>query len=456
MEVSVSSDPTETDIKNNNPGAESSEEIFLEEQQYLAPGVQSIGLHSRLVIDHGKGVYLTDVNGKTYLDFYSGVTVGSLGHCHPRYAAALQKQLDRVTFTSFCTKQRLAFLKKLAGIAPGALKRTQLYSGGSEAVEAALRLARAYTGKFEVIGFWGGFHGKTGGVLGLVGDTFKHQHGPQAPGCFSTPYANCSRCPFQTKHPECSFLCLEYLRRKIRHETTGSIAAIIVEPVQGTSGNVVPPPGYMNALQSVAREFEALLIADEMITGFGRTGKMFGVEHDGVAPDIMTLGKGMGGGFPVSALISTDEIVAALPFSLPSASSSSYGGNPLAAAAVRVTLDTILDEDLVENSRRVGDWIQEQLRSWAPNYSFMGRLQGRGLMIGLDLVRDKTSGEPWSAAACGEMFQNGLRDGIILMISSSALRINPALTITQEEAALALDKLKKLFDEAEEGKLFLR
>ena len=183
---------------------------------------------------------------------------------------------------------------------------------------------------------------------------------------------------------------------------------------------------------------------------------MFGVEHDGVAPDIMTLGKGMGGGFPVSALISTDEIVAALPFSLPSASSSSYGGNPLAAAAVRVTLDTILDEDLAENSRRVGDWIQEQLRSWAPNYSFMGRLQGQGLMIGLDLVRDKTSGEPWSAAACGEMFQKGLQDGIILMISSSALRINPALTITQEEAALALDKLKKLFDEAEEGKLFLR
>jgi len=449
-------EPMETDSHRSPLGIETSERIFQEEQQFLAPGVQSISLHSRLVIDRGSGVFLTDVNGRTYLDFFSGVTVGSLGHCHPRYAAAMKEQVDRVTFGSFCTPHRAVFLKRLAEVAPGNLKRTQLYSGGSEAVEAAIRLAKAYTKKFETIGFWGGFHGKTGGVLGLVGDKFKHRHGPQGTGTYLSPYANCSRCPFDAEHPSCSFLCVEFLRKKIRHETMGATAAIIVEPIQGTAGNVVPPPGFLHALQSVARDQEALLIADEMITGFGRTGKLFGVEHDGIFPDIMTLGKGMGGGFPVSALISTDEIVSAEPFCLPSASSSSYGGNPLASAAARVTLDTILEEGLVENSRMVGEEILATLRAWKSRYPFIGRLQGRGLMIGLDLVRDPSTGEPWSAKACGEFFQRALREGIILMISSSALRINPALTISREEASLGLKKLEKLFEDAQQDRLFLR
>lgn len=433
-----------------------SEKIFLEEQEYLAPGIQSISLNSRLVVDHGKGVFLTDVNGKTFLDFYSGVTVGSLGHCHPRYTAALQKQLATVTFGSFTTVHRLEFLKRLAQVSPGTLSRTQLYSGGAEAVEAAIRLAKAYTRKFEVIGFWGGFHGKTGGVLGLVGDSFKHGHGPMYPGLHLAPYANCYRCPFQTTYPACSFLCVDFLRRIIRHQTAGSLAAILVEPIQGTAGNVVPPPGYLSALQSVARDFGALLIADEMITGFGRTGKLFGVEHDGVVPDIMTMGKGIGAGFPVSALISTNEIVQAKPFSLPSASSSSYGGNPLAAAAVRTTLEIILEENLVDNSRRVGAWLLDRIQEMEPRYPFVGRVQGRGLLIGVELVRCKKSKQPLSGRAGQAIFQLGLQEGVILMVSSSALRLNPALTLSSEEAALGLEKLKNIFDQVEREALHLQ
>ena len=440
------------------PGAAKtlSEQIFTEEQKYLAPGVQSMCLNSRLVIDHGKGVHLTDVNGKTYLDFFSGVTVGSLGHCHPTYTAALKEQLDKVTFGSFTTKPRADFLKRLAEVAPGDLKRTQIYSGGAEAVEAAIRLSKAYTDHFEIIGFWGGFHGKTGGVLGLVGDKFKHNHGPTAPGIHLTPYANCYHCPFKATHPECSFLCVEFLRKTIRYETAGSIAAILVEPVQGTSGNVVPPEGYMQALQSVAKENGALLIADEMITGFGRTGRLFGVEYDGIVPDIITMGKGMGAGFPVSGLISTDEIVATEPFCLPSASSSSYGGNPMASAAARVTLDVILEEKLVENSRNVGTWILDRLREMEPRYPFMGRIQGRGLLIGAELVRDKQSKEPLSGRASQAIFQLGLEAGIILMISSSALRINPALTISEQEAAHGLEILEKILDKVEQEKIHLQ
>lgn len=429
------------------------ERAFRLEERFLAPGAQSISINSRLVIDHAKGVYLTDLDGNTYLDFFSGVTVGSLGHCHPRYVAALSEQLRKVTFGSFTTLNRIAFLRTLAAIAPGTLKRTQLYSGGAEAVEAALRLAKAYTRRFEVVGFWGGFHGKTGGVLGLVGDRFKHEHGPMAPGLHLAPYANCYRCAFQANFPECGFLCVEFLRKIIRHNTTGSIAAILVEPVQGTSGNVSPPPGYLRELANVAKDCAALLIADEMITGFGRTGTMFGVDHDGVVPDIMTLGKGMGGGFPVSALISSDEILSAKPFSLPSASSSSYGGNPLAAAAARVTLETIISERLVENSRKVGSWLLEHLAPCQEAYPFVGHVRGKGLMIGVELVRDKKSKQPLSSRACQWIFQEGLDAGIVLMISASALRINPALVISQSEAEKGFDILNAIFRKIEKNRI---
>lgn len=422
-----------------------SEQFFREEQLYLAPGIQSICLHSRLVIDRGKGVYLTDVDGRTFLDFFSGVTVGSLGHCHPKYVSALKAQIEKVTFGSFTTLPRLRFLKQLAELAPGDLRRTQLYSGGAEAVEAAIRLAKAYTGRFEIIGFWGGFHGKTGGVLGLVGDRFKHQHGPMAPGLYLVPYANCYRCPFDATHPGCSFLCVEFLRKTIRHNTTGSIAAILVEPIQGTAGNVVPPPGFLKELMGVARENGALLIADEMITGFGRTGKLFGVEHEGIVPHIMTLGKGMGGGFPVSALISTDEIVSAKPFSLPSASSSSYGGNPLAAEAARATLEILIEEKLVENSRDQGDWMLAELQRMAERFPFIGQVRGKGLMIGVELVRDRKSRKPLSPQAAQAIFQIGLQERILLMITSSAIRINPALTLSREEAAEGVELLERIF-----------
>jgi 4-aminobutyrate aminotransferase-like enzyme len=455
VEVCVSSDPIRSPSHLPDPPDNRSESIFKEEERYLAPGAQSIGINSRLVIEHGRGVFLTDLDGRTFLDFFSGVTVGSLGHCHPQYVTRLKDQLEKVTFGSFTTVPRVRFLKMLADVAPGSLERSHLYSGGSEAVEAAMRLAKAYTRKFEFIGFWGGFHGKTGGVLGLIGDNFKHRRGPLAPGMHSVPYGNCYRCPFQASHPGCSLLCVEFIRKFIRHNTSGSVAGILVEPIQGTAGNVVPPPGFLRALQDVAREAEALLIADEIITGFGRTGKMFCVEHEGIVPDIMTLGKGMGGGFPVSGLISTEEIVVAEPFSHPSASSSSYGGNPLAAAACHVTLETILQEKLVENSHAVGSWLLERLHEMEARYPFIGHVRGRGLMIGVELVRDKKTKEPLSRKAARGFFQLGLQEGILLMITNSAIRINPALVISQDEANLGLEKLKKIFDTLEKDRLYL-
>ena len=265
--------------------------------------------------------------------------------------------MGKVTVGSFTTENRVALLRLIASLTPGALNRTQLYSGGAEAVEAAIRLAKSYNKKFEILSFWGGFHGKTGGVLGLIGDRFKKHWGILHPGLHLAPYADCYRCPFDMAYPGCGMFCLDFVRKIIENNTAGSLSAIIVETMQGTAGNIIPPPEFLPGLVEIARENGALLIADEMITGFGRTGMMFGSNHTGIIPDIMTIGKGMGGGFPVSGLVSTDEITAGEPFSRPSSSSSSYGGNPLASTAALATIRTILDESLVENSREVGDHL---------------------------------------------------------------------------------------------------
>jgi 4-aminobutyrate aminotransferase/(S)-3-amino-2-methylpropionate transaminase len=419
--------------------------LFTAEQEFLAPGVQRIALLSRLAMSHGEGAYLFDVDGNGYLDFYAGVTVASLGHAHPQLIAALEQQMRKLMIGSFSTENRRALVELIASLAPGDLRKTQFYSGGAEAVEAALRLARSYTKKHEVIGFWGGFHGKTGRVLGLIGDESKQGWGPLPGNTHLVPYADCYRCPFDLHYPDCGLACLDFMRRSIKNNTAGSISAIIIEPMQGTAGNVAPPPEFLPGVQDIAREVSALLIVDEIITGFGRTGKMFGCEHTGVTPDIMTIGKGMGGGFPVSGLVSTDEITSAPPFSKPSASSSSYGGNPLAAAASLATIRTIVQDGLAEHAARVGALMLDGLRALQEKYAFLGDVRGQGLLLGLDLVKDRRTKEPLSPRVTERIFQEALRRGLLLMAYFHRVRINPPLIITLEQAQEGIDILDEVF-----------
>ena len=215
--------------------------------------------------------------------------------------------------------------------------------------------------------------------------------------------------------------------------------------MQGTAGNVVPPPEFLPAIRDLAHEIGAVLIADEMITGFGRTGRWFGCNHTGVVPDVMTVGKGMGNGFPISGLISTDEIVAATPFARPSASSSSYGGNPLAAAAALATLETIVDDGLVEHAARVGARMLDRLRDMQERYRFIGDVRGVGLLIGLDLVRDRATKEPLGREVTERIFTEALRRGLLMMGYFPRVRINPPLTITQEQADAGLAILEEVF-----------
>lgn len=411
-----------------------SKALFQEEQQYIAPGLQTIALYAQLAIDGGQGASLRDVDGKEYLDLVAGIGVASLGYGHPDWAKAVAAQAAKTAVGSFTSPHRVNFLKTLASVTPKGLDRCQFYSSGAEAVEAALRLAKSKTGKFEVVGFWGGFHGKTLGVMGLLNDGFKNNYGAMAPGLHLAPYPDSRRCPFGTKEPhDCGAHCLDFLREMLKRETTGQVAAIILEPVQGTNGNVIPPAGFFAGVREIAREIGAVFISDEMITGFGRTGKMFGCDHEGVTPDMMTIGKGFGGGFPVSGVVTSSETASAKPWSNPSGSSSSYGGNPLASAACDTTLQVILRDKLVDNAAKVGAAMLKRLEEIKAKQPLIGALRGRGLMIGVDLV-DPKDGKTLDKAVCREIFEEGLKRGVLTMAYNPSLRINPPLVITEKQA----------------------
>ncbi len=421
--------------------------IFESESKYAAPGTQSVALFSKISFERGEGAILYDADGNAFIDLLAGVGVASLGYAHPRYVDAMQKQIAKLHVGSFTTPHRAELVKLLADITPGDLSRTQFYSSGAEAVEAAFRLAKAATKKQDVIGFWGGFHGKTAGVLPLLGGNFKHGLGPLMPGAYASPYANCARCEFNLRFDSCHWHCVEFLKRKIEHETANNVAAIIVEPIQGTAGNIVPPPGYLKLLRDVADQIGALLICDEMITGFGRTGRMFAIEHDNVLPDIITVGKGFGGGFPMSGVIAREGIAFSKPWANPSGSSSSYGGNPLASMAALTAIRITRDEGLVEHSRRLGEKMLMEMRRWEREIPIVSDVRGRGLMIGMDLVKPGTR-TLLDKTTTREIFDALLSRGVLAMIYNPEVRINPPLVIRESDAMEALSRMEEVLRDA--------
>jgi len=417
------------------------------EDAHVAPGLQGYALLSGIAVDHAAGSAVTDVDGNTYLDFIGGIGVGALGHSHPKIVEAIARQVAKVSVGSFTSEARVALTERVAAHAPAqGVHRLQLYTSGAEAVESALRLAKSHTGKYEFVSFWGGFHGKTLGAMSLLGSSGKVGLGPMAPGAHQIPYADCYRCPLALQHPACGVACVDVGRKQLKAASTGRIAAFIVEPMQGTSGNVVPPDDFLRAVRQLADENDALLIADEMITGFGRTGRYWGIEHSGVRPDIVTLGKAFGGGFPLSGLLTTDAISRAKPWSNPSGSSSSYGGNALGAAAGVAALGAIDDEGLVENARRVGAALLGMLQPFVDDYPFVGHVNGRGMFLGLELVRDRATKEPLSRAATERIFHELLRRGLLTMGYAPSFRLQPALTLDEATARNAVAILREVFD----------
>jgi 4-aminobutyrate aminotransferase/(S)-3-amino-2-methylpropionate transaminase len=425
------------------------------EDAHIAPGLQGYAVMAGIAVDHAEGSAVTDVDGNTFLDFIGGIGVNALGHGHPTVVDAIQKQVQKAAVGSFTSEARVDLVERLGAHEPSpGLHRVQLYSSGAEAVESALRLAKSHTGKSEMVSFWGGFHGKTMGVLSLMGSTFKDGLGPMVPGAHLIPYADCYRCPLQLEHPSCGVACAEVGRKQLKMATTHAVAAVIVEPMQGTAGNVIPPDDFLPAVRSIADELGALLIADEMITGFGRTGRYWGIDHSGVRPDIVTIGKAFGGGFPLSGLVTTDAIASAKPWSNPSGSSSSYGGNPLAAAAGAAALRAIDDERLVDNARDVGAALLAELRPFVDDYPFVGHVSGRGLFLGLELVRDRRTKEPLSRKVTRVIFDECVKRGLLTMAYAPSFRLQPALTIDHATAKNGVAILREVFDHVKQARLW--
>jgi 4-aminobutyrate aminotransferase-like enzyme len=434
------------DIRTAVPGPES-RALRAREDAHAAPGLQSYAVMAGIVVEEGRGSAVTDVDGNTYLDFIGGINVGALGHSHPKLVEALTEQAGKISVGSFTSRARVELTERLAAHPPApGVHRLQLYSGGAEAVESALRLAKCATGKYEMVSFWGGFHGKTLGVLSLMGSSFKDKLGPMAPGAHQIPYADCYRCPVGLTYPSCGIACADIGRKQVKTAAAGEVAAVVVEPMQGTAGNVVPPPEFLPAVRSLADELGALLVADEMITGLGRTGKRWGVEHTGVRPDIVTIGKAFGGGFPLSGLLTTDEIAAAKPWGNPSGSSSSYGGNPLGAAAGAAALRIIDEERLADNAAAVGGAMLKELAEFVDRYPFVGFVQGVGLLLRVELVKDKKTKEPLPRRVTERIFGECVKRGLLTMAYSASFRIQPALTIDEATARNGIAILREVFD----------
>lgn len=435
------------------PGPKS-REIRKKEDSLIAPGLQGFALLAGIAVDSARGSAVTDVDGNTLLDIIGGIGVNGLGHSHPKWVSAVRSQVEKASVGSFSSQARLELLQKLSDHAPAAgVNRAQLYSSGAEAVESALRLAKCATGKTEFVSFWGGFHGKTMGVLSLMGSDFKEGLGPMVPGAHIVPYANPYRPPVDCDSQSLTDACLELARKQVKLQSTGDIAAIIIEPMQGTAGNVIPPDDFLPAVAAWAKELGALLIVDEMITGFGRTGLFWGSDHSKVSPDIVTLGKQFGGGYPISAVLSRREIVEAKPWSNPSGSSSSYGGNPLAAAAAAAAIRIIEEEKLVESSARVGKYFLEKLKPFEEKFSLVGQVRGRGLFLAIEMVSDRTNKTPLSKAATQKIFMECLKRGLLTMSYASSFRIQPAMTIDEDTVDHAVKILEEVFTLADRERL---
>jgi 4-aminobutyrate aminotransferase-like enzyme len=395
-----------------------------------------------VVFESGKGVTLTDVDGNVYIDFSSGIYVTGLGHCHPKVTEAVQKAAgELMNAHDFTTPIKMQLLEKLAEIAMGEgskkLSGMQLYDSGTTAVEAGVRLIRAATGKFEFISFHRDFHGKTMGAVGLA--RLDVSQGLRAPGYFLVPRGYCYRCEFRQKYPECNLLCVDYIRTVIKEETAGRVAGIVLEPIQGWAGSVVPPDGWIQALRKLCDEYGILMMADEVLTCMARTGKMFAMQHWDTVPDVMTLGKGFGNGFPVTAMLVADkhkEVIEKI------SASTSYGGNPMGCAAALASIEVIEEEDLCARSAHLGEILMRRMKQLEASSPIVGEARGVGCLLGLELVKDKTTKEPFELA--GQLvYQKAFRKGLAWIPAGHILRMSPPMIMEDDVAMKAMDIIEE-------------
>ncbi len=402
---------------------------------------------SDYLMEHGEGVYLYDADGHQYIDCASGTFNLSLGYSHPEVVKALRDQVERLVHvtSTFQTGPVNELVRRLVEVTPENLTKVHLkVSGGSTANEGAVKMAQLATGRRDVVTLFRSHHGQTMMTTTMSGESFRKAPFPHLmPGVLHVPDPYCLRCFYRQTPDSCGLLCVERLHDFLDHASSGSVACVVVEPISGSGGNIVPPDGYLAALRALCDERGIALIFDEIQTGIGRVGRMFAAEHYGVRPDILTTGKGLGGSGAQVAAIVADERMSGLDADH---HSFTYGGNTLAAAAAVATLDVIARPGFLENVRDVGAYVLTRLRELAAAHPHIVDVRGLGLMIGIEI--GDADGRPHSERAQA-LAKRGMEHGLILRTSrygrGNVIKIRPPLVLTRAEADLLCDRLDALF-----------
>jgi len=434
-------------IKTALPGPEA-RKVLERDQRFIS---QSYTRVYPLVVKKAQGVWVEDVDGNRFLDFNSGIAVCNTGHCHPRVVEAIRRQAEQLIHMSgsdFYYDAQSTLAAKLSEIAPGPKeKRVFFGNSGAEAIEAALKLARYHTKRPLIIAFLGAFHGRTMGALSLTASKaiFEKGFSPLVPGVTHVPYPYCYRCPYHHQsYPGCSVACIDWIREDLfkRSIPPEEVAAIFVEPIQGEGGYVVPPPEFHQKLSSMAKEFGILFVADEVQSGMGRTGKMMAIEHWGVTPDIIALAKGIASGMPLGAMVSQREVMDWVRGS----HASTFGGNPVSCMAALTTIE-LLQDGLIENAARMGEYLLGKLRSLQKRFHWIGDVRGKGLMIGVEIVKDPVTKEK-AIEERNKIIQACFEKGLLILgCGENVIRFSPPLIIGQKEADLALTILEDVLQE---------
>jgi 4-aminobutyrate aminotransferase len=394
-----------------------------------------------LVIARGEGAFVEDVDGNVFLDCTAGIAVNATGHSHPDVVAAIVEQAGRflhMSGTDFYYEPQVRLGEELSAIAPMAgPHKTFFANSGTEAIEAAIKLARYHTKRQNLIAFFGAFHGRSMGSLALTASKPAQRKGfaPLLPGVFHVPYANCYRCPVKASPETCAAECLRFLEEQtlVHVVSPDEVAAIVVEPIQGEGGYVVPPDVFLQRLRELTTKHGMLLVVDEVQSGMGRTGKMFAIEHTGVEPDMVAAAKGIASGLPLGVMIARAELMSWPP----GAHASTFGGNPVACAAALATIK-LLREQLMANAQQVGAHLLAGAKTLMSRHTIIGDVRGRGLMIGVELVRDRQTKERATTErdrVVRECFNRGL---LVLGAGQNAIRLSPPLVLTRDQADTAV------------------
>jgi 4-aminobutyrate aminotransferase len=419
------------------PGPQASKRIE-SDKRYVSPSYTRI---YPLVAEKGQGVWVEDVDGNVFLDFTAGIAVCSTGHCHPRVVQAIKDQADRLLHmsgTDFYYTPQITLAEKLSAVVPGDGEKKAFFgNSGAEAIEAAFKLARWHTRRELNIAFFGAFHGRTMGALSLTASkTIQKKHyNPFVPGITHIPYAYCYRCAYGEQYPGCNLECVRWIEDTLFKTVIPpeEVAAIFIEPIQGEGGYIVPPLEFHRELYRVAHKYGILYIADEVQSGMGRTGRMFAMEHFGVAPDIIAIAKGIASGLPLGAMLARADIMDWEAGS----HASTFGGNPVSCQAALATIQ-LLQEELMANAAIQGERLMAGLRTLQNSLECIGDVRGKGLMVGAEFVKNRDTKEragEWRNAVVKRAFEKGL---LLLGCGENTIRFCPALTVSADEIDVCL------------------